>query len=173
MARPKKIVKTEPSDNELSQFELLSNEVARLKKEKEELERKLSKSKAPSDLPTRQHKSDLVNMKEMQEEDARKIRGTFRCFKPVGGNVSFYFRKWKNDPVEKYELHDGKEYELPLGVVKHLNENCYEEQKSYLLDANGDSIKGAGKRDHRFAFTPLNYGSSHQIEEENRQYVSA
>lgn len=150
MARPKKT--TEESNNETQTIDY-EKEILRLKQEKEQLEHKLQKRNAPINIPTAQHRVDQNTLEEMRQEDNQKIKGVFRCFQPPGGNVSFYFRQYKKDPIEKYELFDGKEYELPKNVVRHLNENCYEEDKAFLLDANGEKIKGAGKRHYRFAFT--------------------
>jgi len=149
-----------PKEKDLSQETIaeLNRKVSLLEQEKRLLNQKLEKRKDVSDVPTKQHNLDFRSKEEMRQEDAKKVKGKFRCYKPPGGNVEFYFRLWKGDPIEKYTLVDGQEYDLPMGVIKHLNENCYEEDKEFMLDANGDKIRGAGKKNYRFSFTPLGYG---------------
>jgi len=41
------------------------------------------------------------------------------------GMLRFTFKLYKGEPATTYELYDGEEYELPRGVVNHLNKNCY------------------------------------------------
>lgn len=99
-----------------------------------------------------------TNYEELRQEDARPIRGIFRSLIPVGGSVNFYFRKWKGDPVEKYELRDGETYTLPKAVVKHLQENCWEPMHAFSMDENNrQSINKLGKKIKRFTFEPTDY----------------
>ncbi len=86
-----------------------------------------------------------------RKEDARVVKGIFQDNELRGGTVKFPFRKWKGDPVVTYELTDGQEYELPLGVVRHLNSGCAYETHSHLLGPDGKHIKNA-KKVHRFSF---------------------
>ena len=160
MPRPKKQPQPQTETRDLKQEDTSPNDemqkkIDQLELEKRSLEAKLNR-KAPKDLSTRQHVADKATIEEMRQDDSRKVKGIFRCFNPPNGSVEFYFRKYKQDGVSKYNLKDGEEYELPVSVVKHLNENCFEDDHGYLLDANGDKIKGLGKRNHRFAFTPVN-----------------
>lgn len=128
----------------------MKEELLKLKAENMQLQSKLKDKKDTRDLPTKQKESDVIGLSELRQEDERKIKCVFRCLKPPGGSVTFYFRKYKG-PIEKYHLEDGKEYELPLMVIDHLNENCFEADKTYLLDENGDQISGVGKKHYRFS----------------------
>ncbi|MGD8305146.1 MAG: hypothetical protein PVF17_00700, partial [Ignavibacteria bacterium] len=140
------------------QTKSLQDELDKLKQENAQLASKLERTKEYKDTPTLQRQGDVISLEEMRQEDHKKVRGVFRSLKPAGGSLSFYFRKYKGDPIEKYVLEDGKEYELPLMVARHLNEDCYEQDKAYLLDANGDQIRSPGKRHHRFTFSQLEFG---------------
>lgn len=51
------------------------------------------------------------------------VKGIFRYYEVPGGSMSFSFKKYREDPVERYDLVDGQQYTLPLGVAKHLNKN--------------------------------------------------
>lgn len=89
--------------------------------------------------------------KERQRE-SRKIRGVFQCHEPRGGSVEFVFKKYKGDPVERYKLYDGKEYELPLSVINHLNQNCNYPVYSEILGPDGLRQSEIGKRVQRYNF---------------------
>ena len=93
---------------------------------------------------------------QMRKEDSRMVKGIFQDNEVKGGSVHFFFRKWKGDPVAEYKLIDGKEYELPLGVVKHLNSGCCYEEHSYLMDPQGKHLK-TGRKVHRFSFKSSEY----------------
>lgn len=83
--------------------------------------------------------------------DKRLIKGTFQDNELKGGKISFPFKKYKGDDIVMYTLVDGQEYELPLGVVKHLNNNCAYTTHSFILDKNGQHMKNPLKT-HRFSF---------------------
>jgi len=96
------------------------------------------------------------NLKKLHDEDSKIVKGRFICHEPKGGSVKFSFRKYKEDPVKTYTLFDGKEYELPLAVVKHLN-NCGWDVHSHLLDKDGNPYIGTGKRELRFTFQSVEF----------------
>lgn len=79
-------------------------------------------------------------MEKLRKEDSKLVKGVFRCHEPRGGSVSFNYRKWSGDPVRFYTFYDGLEYEIPVGVAKHLNSNCGYEQHGHILDAQGNPI---------------------------------
>lgn len=89
---------------------------------------------------------------EMRKKDARIVKGRFIDNELKGGTVSFFFRKWKGDQVTKYDLTDGEEYELPVAVIKHLVEGCYQTEDSYLVDAHTNQPLTVPKKRARFAF---------------------
>jgi len=95
-----------------------------------------------------------------RQADRRKVKGIFRDLEVKGGVIKFAFKKWKGDDIVPYELHDGQEYELPLGVVKHLNNLChYEDSFSKdLLSATGHPMKNPNpKKVSRFSFQATEY----------------
>jgi len=98
--------------------------------------------------------AEKVRIKQ-HKEDSKKVKGKFLCHEPKGGSVTFPFRKYKEDKTESYHLYDGEEYELPIGVIKHLN-NCGWEVHSHLLDQDGKPYVGTGKIERRFTFQGLN-----------------
>jgi len=74
-----------------------------------------------------------------------------------GGTLSFVFRAYKEDPVEKFSLVDGQIYTLPLGVAKHLNKNCWYPVHHYLLDEDGKATQRVGQKVRRCSFQSLEF----------------
>jgi len=92
-----------------------------------------------------------------RQEDSKIVKGKFTCLEPKGGSVKFSYKAHKGDPIETYFLQDGKEYELPLGVAKHLNETGWDVH-SNILDAQGNPMPDAGgKKVKRFIFQSLDF----------------
>lgn len=97
------------------------------------------------------------NLKRMCERDREKVKGIFRFHECEGGTLSFVFRAYKWDDVEKYSLIDGEIYELPLGVAKHLNKNGWYPEHSYLMDETGRPTMRVGSKKRRFSFQSMDF----------------
>lgn len=87
-----------------------------------------------------------------KERDSRMVTGKFQCHEPRGGSVKFSFKQYKGDPVKTYEFHDGQTYTIPLGVAKHLNNNCNYPVYSEILGPDGLRTSDITKRVQRFNF---------------------
>lgn len=64
-------------------------------------------------------------LEEKRKADRKMVRGIFRFHEVPNGQMEFVFKKYPGDPVEKFSMKDGEVYEVPLGVAKHLNTNCW------------------------------------------------
>jgi hypothetical protein len=73
---------------------------------------------------------------EMQK-DKEIVRGIFRFHEVPGGTMSFVYKKYRDEPVQSFTLIDGQVYNLPLGVARHLNKNCWYPVHDYLMDEMG------------------------------------
>lgn len=92
------------------------------------------------------------------KEESRLVKGIFRCHEPRGGSVTFSFKKYKWDPMKRYTLFDGNEYELPLSVARHLNQNCNYYVHQHILDKDGRPIVDQqGKKRSRMNFESLEF----------------
>ena len=58
-------------------------------------------------------------------EERAIVRGIFRFHEVPHGIMEFMYRKYKGDPLEQFSMKDGEVYEVPLGVARHLNTNCW------------------------------------------------
>ena len=92
------------------------------------------------------------------KEESKMVKGVFRCHEPRGGSVTFSFKKYKWDPVKTYTMVDGREYEVPLAVARHLNQNCNYPVHQHILDARGNPVLDVnGKKVSRMNFESLEF----------------
>lgn len=73
-----------------------------------------------------------ANLRYMRDKDREIVKGIFRFHEVPGGTLSFSFRAYKEDQVERYDLTDGEIYSIPLGVARHLNKNCWYPEYEYI-----------------------------------------
>jgi hypothetical protein len=100
-----------------------------------------------------------------RDKDRELVKGIFRFHEVPGGTMSFVFRAYKKDPVERYDLVDGQVYTLPLGVAKHLNKNCWYPVHAYQQDENGKPSINVGRKVHRCSFQSLEFIDIEGLEE--------
>lgn len=106
----------------------------------------------PMDLnPKKQDATKKPNLKYHRDRDREPVKGKFIFHECPGGTMSFSFRAYKEDPVERYDLVDGQIYTIPLGVAKHLNKNCWYPEYAYLQGetTNNNPTQGGYSMDGR------------------------
>jgi len=97
------------------------------------------------------------NLRYQRDKDREKVKGIFKFYEVPGGSLSFVFKKYKEDPLEKFEFVDGCIYEIPLGVAKHLNKNGSYPVHAYKMNEDGKSSMQIGQMVHRFGFQSLEF----------------
>lgn len=102
-------------------------------------------------------KKKKTNLKYQRDKDREKVKGIFHFHEVPGGQVSFVYRAYKDDPIEKYTLVDNHIYTLPLGVAKHLNKNGWYPVHRYETDETGRPTMRIGQRVRRFSFQSLEF----------------
>ena len=100
------------------------------------------------------------------EKDRQKVKGKFVFHECPGGVLKFTAKLNKGDKIERFALRDGHVYELPLGIAKHLNNNCWYPEHKLLIDEDGNPSHRVNKRVQRFSFQSLEFID---IEELSRQ----
>jgi len=92
-----------------------------------------------------------------QAKDRELVKGVFKYYEVPGGVMEFCFKKYKGDPLEKYELHDNKVYTIPLGVAKHINNNTWYPIHQYTKNEDGSPAQTIGQKIRRMAFQSLEF----------------
>ena len=100
-----------------------------------------------------------------RERDSKKVKGVFRYYEVPGGEMHFPYKAYKGDPVVKYSLKDNHTYELPLGVAKHLNNNCWYPVHRHEIDEKGKSKQRIGSKVNRTGFQSLQFMDDEDLNE--------
>lgn len=108
-------------------------------------------------VPKKPEAKKKINLAYERDKDREPVRGKFIFHEIPGGNIRFAFRKYKQDPIETYNLIDGQIYTLPLGVAKHLNKNCWYPVHHYALDDAGKPVMKVGQKVRRCSFQSLEF----------------
>lgn len=106
-----------------------------------------------------------LTLEAQRQRDRQKVTGLFKDYEVPGGNITFCFRAYKDDPVEKYTFHDGKVYTVPLGVARHLNTNCWYPRYDHVAGDKGvqDISTRIVEKVRRFGFSPLDFMKDEDI----------
>jgi len=103
------------------------------------------KDESVNSAPDRTKKPSLEAQRNRMRE---KVTGIFHFYEVPGGSMSFSFREFKGDEVQRYDMIDGETYTVPLGVARHLNNNCHYPEHAYF---QAEGTKGADSRVMRIA----------------------
>lgn len=98
-----------------------------------------------------------IHFKESQkEQDQKMVKGIFRCFEPRGGSALVPYRRYKDEPIRTYKMRDGEIYEIPLGLARHLRDNCNYIEHEHKIDEKGNPWVDKNARAlARMTFEPL------------------
>lgn len=130
-------------------------------------EKALNNTKSPS--AARIEEKPKFNLKYQRDKMREKVTGIFRFHEVPGGGMSFNFREFKGDPIERYDMTDGETYTIPLGVALHLNRNgWYAEYGFYKQEGSISGMKSGvavdsnymqriAKKIRRFSFQSLEF----------------
>ena len=91
-------------------------------------------------------------IKKMRKEGERMIKGIFEFVDAQGGWIDFSFRFFKDDPIRTYKITHGEICEMPMLLVKHLN-NVYKKVRIPPNDLDKD--KPTITKISRCRFTPM------------------
>lgn len=94
----------------------------------------------------------IVNLKYLKDKESEKAKGIFHFHERKEGTLKFSCR-YHDGEIERYELVDGQEYELPLFVIDHLNKYSGRYKVHELKkNADGSISKKVGKTVARYSF---------------------
>lgn len=132
---------------------------------------------AESNKPKKITREELARqISKMRERDSEMVTGIFKNHENPAtaggrGSVVFAYKYYPGDDYVTYELCDGERYQLPRGVARHLNNNCFYREYQHLPGEYGESgIRGGvsdgrlksqsmqmSRKVHRYAFHSLEY----------------
>lgn len=103
---------------------------------------------------TEKEKKEAEDLRQKQrDEDSKMVTGVFENEEVSGGDVTFTYKAYKEDPHRQYHLEDGKTYTIPLGVAKHINNTTKHKKHEYLVGPDGKKHPAIGTPRRRFKFS--------------------
>jgi hypothetical protein len=112
------------------------------------------------------------SLKYQRDQDREKVKGIFKFYECPGSQLSFSYRKYKEDPVETFTFVDGKIYTIPLGVAKHLNSSGQYPIHKYLKDDAGNVSMKVGQKVRRYGFQSLEFVDVAEFENQPSKIVT-
>jgi len=112
------------------------------------------------------------NIKYQRDKDREMVKGIFKFYEVPGGSMSFVFKVYKEDPVERFDFVDGNVYTIPLGVAKHLNKNGWYPVHTHALDENGKPTMRVGQKVRRFGFQSLEFVDIEDLSIGDKQIIT-
>ena len=114
-------------------------------------------AEAEKTLATKSQEKKKVNLKYQHDKDRQPVKGIFRFYECPGAVLSFVFRAYKEDDVERFDLTDGQVYSVPLGVARHLNKSGRYPIHAYKVNEDGSTSQHVGKKVARYGFQSLEF----------------
>jgi hypothetical protein len=102
-------------------------------------------------------------IKTMRDKDAEMVKGRFIFHEVPGGHMSFVYRFYKEDPVERYDMWDGEVYTVPRGVAKHLNKNCWYPEYEHTRSEDMQNVQKIGLKKRRCSFQSLEFTDNEDL----------
>lgn len=84
-------------------------------------------------------------LKKTRREHEKLIKGTFEFIDAQGGWFDFCYRFFKGEPLTIIRLIHGESCELPMGIVKHLNNTKKKIRKFNLGSGRGVELNEQGR----------------------------
>ncbi len=100
-------------------------------------------------------------IKKMRKEHDKPVKGMFEFLDAQGGWIDFTYRIFPGEPILTIRLTHGEICELPMGIVKHLNNTKKKVRKFGMGDATrGGELPDRGlpstyEVQSRLRFTPM------------------
>ena len=112
------------------------------------------------------------NARYQRDKMREPVRGIFKFDEAPGQTLSFMYREFKEDPIERFDLADGQVHTIPLGVARHINKNMNYPVHSYLKDDQGNATMRVGRKNQRASFQSLEFVDIDDMEPDNSGIVT-
>lgn len=116
----------------------------------------------------------MVNKKDLtyqRDKDKELVKGMFKFYEVPGGSMAFMFRKYKGQKPERYSMEDGKIYTIPLGVAKHINNDCWYPVHDYAMDKDGNKTQKITQKVKRCGFQSLEFMDIEDFDRGGQQII--
>jgi len=95
-------------------------------------------------------------IKKLRDEHDKMVKGRFEFVDAQGGWLDFAYRIFKDSPIISMKLIHGETYDLPAGIVRHLNNTKKKIRKIAInLDASARGVSSTFEIQSRVNFIPV------------------
>jgi len=91
------------------------------------------------------------SLEAMTPEKDKRVVGTFVNVECPGQTAKVCGKYYKGMPYFVQVFEDNERIEIPMSVARFINERCYYDEHSHILDAQGNPVK-TGKHRPRYKF---------------------
>lgn len=127
----------------------------------------------PKNLRSQESKNIVVdkNLDMIREKEKELVKGVFKFYEVPGGMMEFMYRKYKGQKPERYSMVDGRVYTIPLGVAKHLNNDCWYPVHAYSVDSEGNPSQRISQKVKRCGFQSLDFMDIEDYDRGGKQII--
>jgi hypothetical protein len=113
------------------------------------------------------------DLKYEADRDMELVKGVFKNHENPGEVFSFWYRGHKGHEIERYDLRDGEERELPLCVARHLRKDCWYSIDQMTIDkVTGLPVTEVGKKVRRCSFYTVGFVDYEDMSEVGVPYIA-
>jgi len=98
-----------------------------------------------------------INLMHLRDKDRVPVKGIFRFHEVPGGQMEFSLLLHKGDKLTNYKFKDGEIQTVPLGVAKHLNQNCWYPEYDHIKGEDSQNAAVITKKIRRCSFQSLEF----------------
>jgi len=99
-------------------------------------------------------------LKKLRKEHDKLVKGQFEFVDAQGGWIDFTYRFFPDEPIQTYHFTHGEICEIPMGIVKHLNNTKKKVRRMNPALAESGPIDGVPmyfEVQSRLKFTPVEF----------------
>lgn len=94
-------------------------------------------------------------VKNLRQEYEKPVKGMFEFIDAQGGWFDFVYRFFPGEPIQQIRLIHGEICELPMGIVKHINNTKKKIRRLNNLEPGSKDVPYTFETQSRVRFTPV------------------
>lgn len=94
-------------------------------------------------------------IKNSRKEHSKLRKGMFEFLDAQGGWLEFSYRWFPGEPIQTFKIYHGEICELPMGIIKHLNNTVTKIRVLGTETADGKKRPTTLEKKSRIRFTPM------------------
>lgn len=94
-------------------------------------------------------------VKNLRKEYEKPVKGMFEFIDAQGGWFDFVYRFFPGEPIQQIRLIHGEICELPMGIVKHINNTKKKIRRLNNLEPGSKDVPYTFETQSRVRFTPV------------------